>query len=428
MRLLLGVFIAFTLIFGGCASKDKAVKKDRIVVWHWMTDRQEAFEELSKKYEDLTGIKVNFELFSPPDSYSQKILAAAQAKTLSDIFGVLGEKIDVASFIKAGHVVDLTPYLEENEAEWKSRFFTSALAVTSFEKDNAFGVTEGTYAIPIDLMNIQMVCNNKLLRQAGIQRPPQAWEEFIADLKTLKEKGIKGLVSGWAETWMIDCMVSNYAFNIMGEDKVIKTIKAEAPYTDSDWLRVFKLFEELRDSGGLASGVVTMDNKYAEQLFANEKVAFAFNGSWCVNVYQGMNPKLDYSVILPPEASDAYPMKIWGGAGSSFYVNARSFLSKEAVEFLKWLTDKEQQVFLVNKTKNLPSNRQALSGIPKELSEFADDSDSITHPNMWPFQEYPAVIEAFTKGVQSIIIGEKTAQELVEEVQRIKEKEIQRRN
>ena len=427
MGFFLRIFILLLLTFWGCAPRQEA-KKDQIIIWHWMTDRQGVFEELAKEYEYLTGIKVNFELFSPPDAYSQKILAAAQAKTLSDIFGILGEKIDVASFIKAGHVVDLTPYLEEHDGQWKSRFFTSALAVTSFKKDNAFGVTEGTYAVPIDLMNIQMVCNNKLLSQAGIQRAPQTWEEFITDLKILKEKGIKGFVSGWAETWIIYCMVTNYAFNIMGEDKVIKTIKAQVPYTDSDWLKVFKLFEELRDCGGLASGVVTMDNKYAEQLFANEKVAFAFNGSWCVNVYEGMNPKLDYSVILPPKVSDAYPMKIWGGAGSSFYVNARSLFSKEAVEFLKWLTSRQQQVFLVNKTKNLPSNREALSGIPRQLSEFADDSDNITHPNMWPRQEYPAVIEALARGIQSIIIGEKSAGELVEEVQRVKEKEIQRQN
>src|SRR5438552_11546331 len=34
-------------------------------------------------------------------------------------------------------------------------------------------------------------------------------------------------------------------------------------------------------------GVVTMINKSAEQTFANGKAAFAFNGSWCVNVYRG---------------------------------------------------------------------------------------------------------------------------------------------
>ena len=36
------------------------------------------------------------------------------------------------------------------------------------------------------------------------------------------------------------------------------------------------------------------------QLFANNRALFAFNGSWCVNVYKGMNPDLEYGAMLPP--------------------------------------------------------------------------------------------------------------------------------
>jgi hypothetical protein len=38
--------------------------------------------------------------------------------------------------------------------------------------------------------------------------------------------------------------------------------------------------------------------------------------------------------------------------------------------------------------------------------------------------EFPAVIEAFDKGIQSIIIGEKTPEQVAAEVQRIKEREL----
>jgi Bacterial extracellular solute-binding protein. len=66
-----------------------------------MTDRQEAFLELAKQYEEKTGIKINFELYAPSDQYSQKVRAAAQGQNLPDIFGVISEKRDFASFIKA---------------------------------------------------------------------------------------------------------------------------------------------------------------------------------------------------------------------------------------------------------------------------------------------------------------------------------------
>ncbi|MCX5715012.1 MAG: extracellular solute-binding protein, partial [Candidatus Omnitrophica bacterium] len=99
-----------------------------ITVWHWMTDRDPAFQELAKKYEVKTGVKVNFELYAPSDAYSQKVRAAAQGVNLPDIFGILGEKRDFGSFIKAGHILDLTPYMEQDQGKWKNSFFAKALA------------------------------------------------------------------------------------------------------------------------------------------------------------------------------------------------------------------------------------------------------------------------------------------------------------
>ena len=57
----------------------------------------------------------------------------------------------------------------------------------------------------------------------------------------------------------------------MGKDKVLATFKGEVPYTDPDWIKVLTVFKQMKDSGILAQGLVTMINKSAEQLFANEK-------------------------------------------------------------------------------------------------------------------------------------------------------------
>ena len=119
-------------------------------------------------------------------------------------------------------------------------------------------------------------------------------------------------------------------------------------------------------------------------------------------------------------------MKIWGGAGSSFVVNNHSPRKDKAITFLKWLTDKEQQEYLANATKNLPSNRNAVSAIPKVLEEFSKGMDHVTHPTIWKLTENPLVTERFTKGLQSIILGKKTPQQVAQEVQEIKIREIAR--
>jgi len=436
--LLLCIVYCVLCIAGGCAGR-KEVGKPSITVWHWMTDREPAFQELAKRYEAKTGIKVNFELYAPSDAYTQKVRAACQGQNLPDIFGILGEKRDFGSFIKAGHILDLTPYMEENNSYWKDSFFAKAVAVNEFLEGNSYGVKAGIYGVPIDIMTIQMVYNKDLFRKLGLnpEMPPQTFAEFIDIGKKLsaaggsasggKEKNMQGLVSGWGEMWMIDCLANNYAFNIMGKDKVLATIKGEVAYTDPDWVKVFSLFKEMQDSGVLATGLVTMINKTAEQLFANGKAVFAFNGSWCVNVYKGMNPNLNYAAMLPPKVSDNYPMAIWGGAGSSFMVNARAKNKEEAVKFLQWLTERDQQAYLAEATNNLPANKDSLKNIPEILAQFADDMELTTHPNIWGVSEFPAVIEAFDKGIQSIIIDEKTPEQIAAEVQKIKERELAKR-
>ncbi|MDP2941674.1 MAG: extracellular solute-binding protein [Candidatus Omnitrophota bacterium] len=423
--------LALPLLFSAiaCSSKTTAKQKTTITVWHWMTDRQAAFEELSRRYFQQSGVRVNFELYAPSDTYSQKVRAAAQGQNLPDIFGVLGEKKDFASFVKAGHILDLTPYMEENNAAWKDSFFAKALAVNEFSAGNTYGVKPGIYGTPIDIMAIQMLYNKALIKELGFDpnRPPQAFADFIDIGKKAKEKNIQPFVSGWGELWLIDCFANNYAFNIMGKDKVLATIRAEVPYTDPDWIQVLSLFQQLREAGVLSTNLITMENKTAERLFANGKAHFAFNGSWCVNVYQRMNPQLDYAAMLVPKASDKFPMSIWGGAGSSLMANARSKNKEEAVRFLKWLTGRGQQAYLAESTNNLPANKESMGKVSDVLASFSEALDSATHPNVWGISEFPLVIEAWDKGIQSIIIGEKAPQQVAQEVQKIKERELAKR-
>jgi len=50
-----------------------------------------------------------------------------------------------------------------------------------------------------------------------------------------------------------------------------------------------------------------------------------------------------------------------------------------------------------------------------------------THPNIWGVSEFPIVTEALDKGIQLIIIGDKTAREVAFEVQMIKKRELARK-
>lgn len=408
----------------GCGKREGA-RSGELLLWHWMTDREDALQRLADHYQQKTGLKVRIELYAPSDAYASKVRAAVQTGTLPDIFGVLGESRDLASFINSGYLANLQEAMNASDHSWRKQFFPKALAASTFEAGNQYQVPPGIYGAPIDVTNIQMLYNKDLFRQAGLdpERPPRTWNAFIDAWHRLKAAGIPGFASGWGETWMIDCFANNYAFNIMGEQKVLDTFRGRVPYTDPDWIRVLGLFEQMREEGLLVSGVVTMINKTAEQTFANGKAAFAFNGSWCVNVYKGMNPNLSFGVLFPPAVSKEHPMAIWGGAGSTFMVSAKSPNREQAINFLKWLTAPEQQIVLSKETLNLPANRASAHQLPAELAAFASQMDRTTHPSQWPVTEDPTVMEAFDKGIQSILIGEKTPAQVGKEVEALKKRQ-----
>ena len=98
-------------VIAGCSPANKQ-DSTTITVWHWMSDRDDAFQELAKQFESERHIQVKFELYAPSESYAQRVKASAQTNTLPDIYGILGEKRDFASFIKSGYVANLAQDLD----------------------------------------------------------------------------------------------------------------------------------------------------------------------------------------------------------------------------------------------------------------------------------------------------------------------------
>jgi raffinose/stachyose/melibiose transport system substrate-binding protein len=417
--------IVFMAISNGCSQKPQKTPTNKLTVWHWMTDRKAALEKLAQKYKNETGVEVEFKLFFPADIYSSKVIAAARAKNLPDIFGILGEKKTVASFISAGHILDLTPYMQADDSAWKKKFYPKTLEVVIFPENNKNKVKPGIYGVPIDTTIMQFIYNKTLLEKASIntETPVQSFDDFIRVAKQVKETtGVDGFVCGFGESWLLNALATEWAVNIMGQDNFVKTIKGEIPYNNSQWLQVFSLFETLRNSGIFPPNVGSMNNKESEDAFSKEKAVFSFNGSWAVNVYNQKNPNLNYGFFSLPEITDSHPIKVWGGSGSTFRVNAYSQQKELAVAFLKWLSSKDQQEYLIEKTNNLPAIRGCDKKLSPLLLSLLKNIDHLTHPDTWDVNENSRVLEILNRGLQQIIMGIKTAKEVAEEVQQVKER------
>lgn len=427
----LGVITGLLItILAGCSTKK--AEEDKLVIWHWMTDREEALSELAEKYTQENGLTVEFKLFFPPEIYSQKVIAAARAKTLPDIFGILGERKTLASFIKAGYILNLSPYMKEDisgseglDVSWKDSFYPQTLKIVTFNPGNSYNVAAGIYGVPIDTTVMQFVYNKSLFKEAGLdpEKTPETITEFIDWAKNIQAKtGKTGFICGWGEGWLLNALATEWAINSLGQDKFLRTISGEVPYTDPEWIDIFGLFAELKNSEILASNIATVTNKEAEAAFAEGKAAFSFNGSWSVNVYKQLSENLDYGFFSLPKVSDDHPVKVWGGAGSSFLVNANSANKKQAINFLRWLSANEQQEFLSKETNNLPAIINVVDKLPLILKNLLGTFSNLTHPDIWPQNEDSRVIEIMNRGLQQIVMGLKSPEEVAREIQNKKEK------
>ena len=103
-------------------------------------------------------------------------------------------------------------------------------------------------------------------------------------------------------------------------------------------------------------------------------------------------------------------------------VNTSSPQKEQAVQFLKWLTAKEQQTYLITRTNNLPSVQGCEAALSPLLASLLDNFDKLTHPDTWPVNENSRVLEIMNRGLQQIIMGIKTAQEVAQEIQQVKER------
>jgi ABC-type glycerol-3-phosphate transport system substrate-binding protein len=399
----------------GCASEKSSNVKSDIVVWHWMTDRQAAFDTLTDEYFKQTGIKVVFETYAPEDAYKSKITAAASGKLLPDIYSPQGDKRELASYINAGFIANLT---EEMDKGWKDVFFEKALSQSTFEEGNQWNVQPGIYGVPLDVNSIMLYYNKDLFAKAGLdpEKPITTWSEFIEAGKALRAAGVQPFVSGFGEGWLIGAFASSYQWNIMGKDGVLGMIEGKIPYTDPRYIKVLSLFEEMRNNKLFASGIVTMVNKDAERVFATERAAMAFNGSWGVNVYNSMNPNLNYSVMALPKIDDAaYPMLMFGGEGSSLFVNGMSPHKQQAIDFLRWLTEDAQQTFLAEATLNIPSNKNVANNLPPVLKIFSENIqntiESLPKVEAWQVTNFVNI------NLQAIVIGERNAADAAREIQ-----------
>jgi ABC-type glycerol-3-phosphate transport system substrate-binding protein len=368
---------------------------------------------LAEQYSQKSGVKVTIDSPGPID-YPKKLQAASQANTMPDAYYAIGPA-DMAPYFKAGFALNLAPEMDKG---WKANFSPQMLNPITWREGNSLGVPAGIYQAPWEANSYAVIFNPAHFEKAKLDpaKPPATMTDFVAALKALKAAGIGPF--SMADSF-IPTFIQGYVSNWLTDDEIDATQGGKAPWSADPYKKTLALLVELRDAGVIFNNALDRPNPDIEKSFFNvQEIATFYTGVFSIPVQVTTAPNFTaYSAFGLPKAPDAkHDPRTFGGPGKNGVINPKGKNVDETLKFVKWLTDKEAAAVFMDEVPLVPANPQAVdpAKIKPQLAAFAKEMakiQAVSTPRTGP------VNEAFVKGVQAMLLKEKTPDQVLKDAE-----------
>lgn len=251
-----------------------------------------------------------------------------------------GNPIDLAmywpnqmdTFVNADMALDLTPYLEENNGEWKNKFTDDVLKIGTYDGK--------VFAVPYATVYPLVEVNKDILDQAGVSIPDDSWtwDEFMKICATIKEKtGIEpvGINKEWASWTVRNGLLSNWP----DETKMKDFIAGKISFSDPAVVKVFDSAKELYDNyayPGKGSISATLDQ--VNIAFKQGKIAMKFDVNFLAAGSIKSSGLKNIQIVSWPKMGKLD--NVLGGS-NGYMIPANTKNQKEAIEVMKYITSPE---------------------------------------------------------------------------------------
>lgn len=259
---------------------------DSVTVWGVQDDALNPVQQKAIKAYNAKGKhpEVKYQPFVN-DPYKQKLQTGLGSPNAPDVFSSWGGG-NLATYVKAGNVVDLTPVFDKDPA-LKAKFLPAVL-------DNA-KIDGKYYGIPIQGMQpVSVYYNKDVFAKAGISKPPATWNDLLGDIGTLKGKGIQPFALAGSQSWT-ELMWMEYLLDRVGGPQVFDKIQKGDPsaWKDPAVLKSLNMAVDLvkRGAFGTNYGSVGQDDGAADALLSHGKAAMELMGSWEFSAQLNSAPK-----------------------------------------------------------------------------------------------------------------------------------------
>ncbi|MCL6460066.1 MAG: extracellular solute-binding protein, partial [Gorillibacterium sp.] len=188
---------------------------------------------------------------------------------------------------------------------------------------------------------IEVVYYNKdLFAQAGIANTPTTFDELLADVKTLKAKGITPLAIGEKDSWTGSFLFMNVLLRTNGGPGFLTDILNEKKtFADPAFVEAVDAFQALVQAGAFPDGATSIDANAGGNIFKSGKAAMWVIGSWETGAVDASSVAGKVGAFqFPTVNGKGDPNEFMLAPGSGFAVSANSPHLQETKDFLNFFT------------------------------------------------------------------------------------------
>jgi raffinose/stachyose/melibiose transport system substrate-binding protein len=357
------------------------------------------------------------------EAFKTKLTTVLQSGEPPDIFqswggGVMNQQAD------AGLLKDITADLDADGGAWRNSVAPGALAVYSYKGKN--------YGVPWDMGMVGFWYNKALFAKANINTPPKTWTEFLADVKALKAAGITPIALGEKDSWTGMHIWSYLATRIAGKDGFLAAANRTGSFTDPAFIEAGKKLQELIALKPFQAGYLGATHDEMQATFGNGKAAMELSGQWAPSVSaansadtKGIGENLGIFNFPAVEDGAGKVTDVVGG-GNGFVLGKNA--GPEAVDFVKYLTNVQNQTTIAASGTGIPVVKGAEAGLKDPNMLLVQQSFAAADYFQLYYDQYlpSAVGSVINDAVQGIFAGTKTPEEAAKMIEASAAKEIKK--
>lgn len=420
--------LSAVLILAACGTQEETgetpdtAKTDEIVLtmmtqwaaplpeYELMKSRVEAFEE------EHPDIKIDLETVAQ-DQYMTKLRTMATGRELPDLIQAW-PGAELEPLVEGGL---LMPLDEEFVDNWKDKLISSDF-MKNYEIDGKH------YAIPVNVSFTSFIFYNKeLLAEAGYDGIPETYEEFKEMIIALKDAGITPIGAGNKAKWPLQSSyLSVISDRITGSDFLPQVLNGEKKFTDPEFIEALAVIQELVELEAFNEDINTIDNNQMQDYFMQGRSAITIEGNWANGKLRVDNPEGDnIGIALFPaiEGGKGSPDITSGVSNGGIALNSELTEEKKeaAYKFLEFFHSEEfyQEMQAVQLT---PASVDVPDGVDDAIIDLIELTSNGAAPVLDGILPIP-VTDVLEDGIQGIILGETTPEQVAEEMQQVLEEQ-----